>query len=249
MYTRFLYIIITLLAITTLCINFLKPQMHKPVLIYNSDYKIVENVSDIEEEKNIPTQTNVVTTKPITQKIENKVTPTKSVKKVVSQKTVVEPKKQVTQKTTQSQKITPPQVNITKVAKNIEEKKEVTQQKLTEQQEIIMWNKWRSNIQNQIMHDVKLPIIQEGVIFKFSFEVDKFGRIYNVKTWSLSPNYTPYAIQYIAPVIKSYQGRAILEFPQGSNRFSTLVEGSWKIAKSAKFSTPEDYNDLEKVNK
>lgn len=114
-------------------------------------------------------------------------------------------------------------------------------------QEVILWNKWRSNLQNKIMTDVKLPIIPEGTIFKFSFDVDKYGKISNVQTWSLTPAYTPYAIQCIAPVIRSYQGKDILNFPEGSNRVSTTVEGGWKISKTAKFSTPDDYKDAEKI--
>ena len=97
------------------------------------------------------------------------------------------------------------------------------------------------------MSDVKLPIMPEGTIFKFSFDVDRYGKISNVKTWSLTPAYTPYAIQYIAPVIRGYQGRDILNFPEGSNRFSTTVEGGWKISQTAKFSTPEDFKDAERV--
>ncbi len=118
---------------------------------------------------------------------------------------------------------------------------------LTEEEEVILWNKWRSDLQNKIMNDVKLPSIQEGIIFKFSFDVDKYGKINNVKTWSTTPEYTPYAIQYIAPVIRSYQGKEILNFPQGSKRYTTTAQGAWKISKTAKYSTPQDYSDTEKI--
>lgn len=120
---------------------------------------------------------------------------------------------------------------------------------LTPQEEEIAWNRWRSNLQNKIMKDSKLPNVPNGTIFKFSFTVDKYGKVTNVKTWSETNTYTPYAIQYIAPVIRSYQGRAILNFPQGSNRFTTNVTGSWKISANAKYSTPQDYNDIEKIRR
>lgn len=120
---------------------------------------------------------------------------------------------------------------------------------LTQQEEEIAWNIWRSNLQNQIMKDTKLPYIPKGTVFKFSFDVDKYGRITNIKTWSLTPNYTPYAIQYIAPVIRSYQGKDILDFPNGTQRTTTNFTGGWKISDSAKYSTPNDYNDIEKVIK
>lgn len=120
---------------------------------------------------------------------------------------------------------------------------------LTPQEEEIAWNRWRSNLQNKIMKDSKLPNVPNGTIFKFSFTVDKYGKVTNVKTWSETNTYTPYAIQYIAPVIRSYQGRAILNFPQGSNRFTTNVTGGWKISANAKYSTPQDFNDIEKIRR
>ena len=120
---------------------------------------------------------------------------------------------------------------------------------LTAQEEEIAWNKWRSNLQNQIMKDSRLPIVPNGTVFKFSFTVDKYGKVTNVKTWSTNSAYTPYAIQYIAPAIRSYQGRSILNFPAGSNRVITDVTGGWKISSTSKYSTPQDYNDIEKVTR
>ena len=99
------------------------------------------------------------------------------------------------------------------------------------------------------MKDVKLPILPQGIVFKFEFDVDKYGKISNVQTWSLTPMYTPYAIQYIAPVIRSYQGHSILNFPSGSDRTQTHVKGGWKIAQTEKYSTPRDYNDTESIVK
>ena len=97
------------------------------------------------------------------------------------------------------------------------------------------------------MQDTKLPPIPNGVLFQFSFTVDKFGKISNVQTGANPSSYTPYAIQYIAPVIRSYQGRSILNFPEGTARTSTQVTGKWRISSTEKYSTPQDYNDVEKV--
>ena len=135
--------------------------------------------------------------------------------------------------------------------KPIETKKQtVTQPKtLTEQEEEIEWNNWRSNLQNQIMKDVKLPIIPQGTVFKFEFDVDMYGKVSNVQTGADPSNYTPYAIQYIAPVIRSYQGRSILNFPAGTARTSTTVTGKWRISDTERYSTENDYNDIEKINK
>ena len=120
---------------------------------------------------------------------------------------------------------------------------------LTAQEEEIAWNKWRSNIQNRVMKDSRLPNMPLGTVFKFSFTVDKYGKVTNVKTWSTDARYTPYAIQYIAPTIRGFQGHSILNFPAGSNRVITDVTGTWRIATSATYSTPNDFNDIEKVTR
>ncbi len=122
---------------------------------------------------------------------------------------------------------------------------------MTAAEEEIAWNKWRSNLYNNIMRDAgaKLPNMPNGIIFKYSFNVDKYGKITNVQTWSTTSGYTPYAIQYIAPVIRSYQGHSILNFPTGSNRVTTEVTGAWKISSNQKYSTENNFNDIEKVKK
>lgn len=120
---------------------------------------------------------------------------------------------------------------------------------LTEQEEEVAWNVWRSNLQNKIMKDSKMPTIPIGTVFRMSFDVDKSGKITNIQTWSPDPKYTPYAIEFIAPVIKSYQGKPILDFPEGSKRTKTTFTGAWKMASTSKYSTPNDYNDIEKVKR
>lgn len=271
MYGLLFTLIAGILGLTTIGICALQPQMHKTFFVYNSDYVIVEPADKVEVVKNLPTQVNQP------QKEEKKVTVQKVVKSVpkTTQKPVekksVKNSPQPVQKIQTSQQTVNPLLSMlketsttkTEPQKVVEEKvqkapqtvkKEETKpaaKTVTEEekarQEVILWNKWRSNLQNKIMSDVKLPIMPEGTIFKFSFDVDRYGKISNVKTWSLTPAYTPYAIQYIAPVIRGYQGRDILNFPEGSNRFSTTVEGGWKISQTAKFSTPEDFKDAERV--
>ncbi len=118
---------------------------------------------------------------------------------------------------------------------------------LTPQEEVVVWNEWRSRLQNKVMQDVKLPLMPTGTIFKFSFSVDKYGKVSNLQTWAEPSSYTPYAIQYIAPVIRSYQGREILKFPSGSSRVTTDVKGGWKISDNEKYSTSDNYNDIERI--
>lgn len=277
-------LIATVLVILTVLACVSKPQLHKNVFIYDSNYTVVETEESPQELKNLPTMVVAQDTETFkTPKTEHKVTVQETSSKVKPQKTeksVVKNQPQTTKQETVavqqqavktaetdnpllsilSKKETTPKTEVSEVktetkqepAKVVQTNTEPKQtqtvsQTEKERQELILWNVWRSNLQNRIMQDTKLPIIPEGVIFRFKFDVDKYGKISNVQTWSMTPAYTPYAIQYIAPVIRSYQGREILNFPEGSNRVSTTVEGGWKISKTAKYSTPADYKDSEKV--
>ena len=144
-----------------------------------------------------------------------------------------------------TQTVTPKPVNTYNVPKV---QPQQTIKVLTPQEEEIAWQVWRSNLQNKIMQDVRLPNVPQGTTFKFSFDVDRYGKISNVHTTSTNSAYTPYAIQYIAPVIKSYQGRSILNFPAGSRRATTEFIGSFRINNTSnKYSTTQDYRDTERI--
>ena len=193
-----------------------------------------------------------VATQPVKKTVQQKTISTVTTKKArpakqIQTKVQKQTNKQVKPQTSTKQTVTKKATVQTKPAQQKTVTQPVKQQQITEQQELIRWNKWRSDLQNKIMQDVKLPIVPQGTVFKFQFDVDKYGKIMNIQTWSTNPSFTPYAIQYIAPVIKSYQGRSILNFPEGSNRISTTVEGGWKISTSTKYSTPADFKDVEKV--
>ncbi len=248
MYKLLLSLIIGILTFATVCIGISHPQMHKTLFVYNSDYKIVETAK-VETVKNLPAQINPPPVQKAVKKVEKKVPQavTKTEKKPIQTeevKVVQTPAPNPLLTMLKETTTTEPVQTVTP-AKTVETKTVSEEEKARE--ELILWNQWRSNLQNKIMSDVKLPIMPEGTIFKFSFDVDKYGKISNVQTWSLTPSCTPYAIQYIAPVIRGYQGREILRFPAGSNRVSTTVEGGWKISQTAKFSTPDDYKDFEKI--
>ena len=263
-----LNIILILTIIATLSICSIRPNMHKSVLVFDSNYKIIPEKQIVLEKETIP----------IMEKVQEPVQ-TISKQETISQKqpsnnlqnsTVkkVETKTTTTPKTDKIQTSKKTAANVTHNTENkITEKQYKTQEEtkpivqkivsepvqvqniLTDKEEEIAWNVWRSNLQNKIMQDVKLPLVPTGVVFKFSFSVDKFGKISNVQTWSASSTYTPYAIQYIAPVIRSYQGKAILNFPSGTSRTITEVTGGWKISDNEKYSTPQDYNDIERVKR
>ena len=250
----------TILIILTILACVTKPQLHKTFFVYDSSYKITETKTT-DEDKDLPkmavSQQVEKTTLPKTEtKVTVNTTPQKATqtKKQNSQtqqtvKNSDNISKTKPAETKSAETKTQPKATVQPKTTSVKQNTQTISQTEKERQEIIMWNVWRSNLQNKIMQDTKLPIMPEGIVFRFVFDVDKYGKISNVQTWSLTPAYTPYAIQYIAPVIRSYQGREILNFPEGSNRISTTVEGGWKISKQARFSTPADFKDSEKVIK
>lgn len=271
MYNLFFKILIFIIIVSTLGILGLKPKMHKRIFVLDSSYSIVDDDEADTNEIVSKEETTVIAQKTTSNEVKKEVQKKEiAPKKVALEKKVVsQPKQEVKQSakpavtsvkqaqvTVQKQpekiavatKTSEPRTN---GVKKVESTKQVQPQNrvLTEQEEEIAWNIWHSNLQNQIMKDTKLPYIPKGTIFKFSFDVDKYGRISSIKTYSTNPNYTPYAIQYIAPVIRSYQGKDILEFPTGTQRLTTTFTGGWKMSDSAKYSTPNDYNDIEKVKK
>ena len=274
--TFFIILAVLLLAATALMATF-APKMHKSIFLYDSGLQIAlqktENVQTKVTQTKIntvkqqlkPQKTLVAVNDNIVDTAVNIVnTPQKLSPKAVNieqQPANIQQQKQTTKssapqttKSKQQPAKTIPQPagkKVTQTETKQEVKKQTAQSVKTaaqkEQEELILWNKWRSDLQNRIMQDVKLPIVQQGTVFRFAFDVDKYGKITNISTWSDNAMYTPYAIQYIAPVIRSYQGRDFMNFPTGSNRVTTRVEGAWKIADKTTYSTPADFKDVEKI--
>lgn len=287
------YIIIAFTFIMTVVIAIMQPPMHTRVLIYDSQYTIVdenrtspkETVVETKELPTIAVENNLTQEQRVFQEEVPQTVKTQQVKTVEQPKTTTQTKKSnvvtqkqpttvKTQKTQPVQKTTQKQTSqtltqtkpVTQTAKpktqtktqqapvtTVAQQKPVqtvqTQKVLTAQEELIAWNVWHSNLQNQIIKDSKLPILPIGTKFKMNFDVDKYGRVSNVQTWSTDPRYTPYAIEFIAPVIRSYQGKAILEFPKGSARTTTNFSGGFKIGQTSKYSNPSDYHDIERVSR
>ena len=275
-----LQILLILIIISTISICLTKPDLHKNIIVYDSAYTLVTEEQVKTETKDIPVmempakpiekttvvenkvEPKITTTKTSSNKIQTKVM-TKPNQMVSTKQTVVKPQTQTIQKPVTTTIPKPVVKEVVKTAPPKVEQKVIstpapqlsparndvaaTTKVLTQQEETIAWNKWRSALTNKIMQDTKLPDVPNGVVFQFSFNVDKFGKITNVQTGANPFNYTPYAIQYIAPVIRSYQGRSILNFPEGTQRTSTQVTGKWRISNTEKYSTPQDYNDIEKV--
>lgn len=238
--------LIGLLVLITLFVSTQKPTLHKQAMFSDEYHKFVEEELPLEDFRlsnvaEAPKQTiKVVQTQAPKKQIINKVEPKRQVQKPVVQK----------QTPVAEQK--PQQVEQPKVKEQdievIEPQKPTTTRKLTEQEEIIAWNKWRSNLQNQIMKDapIRAPL---GTGFKFSFTVDKFGNLSNIKVWSTNSAYTDLAVRVIKPVLNSYSHKPILNFPEGTNRVITNVNGGYVISTRTEYSKPSDYSDYETVKR
>ncbi|MCM1265052.1 MAG: hypothetical protein NC200_02540 [Candidatus Gastranaerophilales bacterium] len=261
-----LYILISIVCFLSIVVMFKQPDMHKQAMITDSEYSFIEEdlapanvnvkVSDKENiDKNISIQ-NIATQEnkkqlsdkklPMNKTVQQKQnvstpkTETKSITKPVTKPDVTDKPVEKTESTYKEVKPRPKQT-VAPVA-------EKPKQELTEQEEIIAWNRWRSALQNQVMRDSEIaaPL---GTRFKFSFTVDKYGNMSNVKVWSETPCFSDMAVRIIKPVLMSYQHKAILNFPKGTKRTITNVNGGFVISRTTQYSTPSDYNDYERVRR
>ena len=111
-------------------------------------------------------------------------------------------------------------------------------------QEELAWNKWRSDIQNRLMDDSTVNG-NYGDWFLFSFDVDKFGYVSKIHVYS--SNHDKFSEVSIRSAIKRLNHDKILEFPKGTKRTSTVVEGGFVIDDHVQYSSPGDFSDYESV--
>lgn len=239
---------IFIVFILSLFIMLKQPVMHKQAMITDSEYSFVEEDftnrdvrvvnNNIQPEFKPPVVNNV--RKQPERKYKQPVTRVSRPQNPVSSAKPEVPVKQA-QAVQEKKEVKPPaQVNTQPQA--------IPKKELTEQEEIIAWNRWRSALQNQVMYDTRIaaPL---GTAFKFSFTVDKYGNMSNVKVWSTNPAYSDMAVRAIKPVLMSYQHKPILNFPQGTKRIITNVNGGFVISRTTEYSTPSDYSDYERVKR
>jgi len=226
-----------------------KPVKIQTVTTQTAPVKVQNNTVKVQSQTVKP-QTN--TTKTVSPQIDlQKIVQNNKV--IQNTSTVETPKNTVTPVQTQAQTVkqvqTAPAPKATTQSTKTVSTAPQPQKVLTAKEEEIAWNIWRSNLTNKIMEGTNFPSVPPGTVFRFEFDVDKYGKITNVHTWSVDSKYTPYAIQYMAPVIRNLQGRSILVFPQGTARTSVKAWGAWKISNRTVLSTPDNYEDIEKVTR
>lgn len=263
-------VIILFVILTVFTIKF-QPEMHLPLIIEDADFKLTRISDGLVNQKVSKKQTPHQTLPP--ESIDIPATETKNIEINVQEETNHQTKYIPTapDPTPKSSKQEPAKEEMTQlellqeILKNAEKvseqntptehpKSEQTVTKsthknpyMTEQEEIIAWNKWRSSIQNEIMKNSDIEYAPLGTIFMFTFIVDKFGNISNIKVQCSNPNFMDVARNDIKPAISGLQRKPILNFPRGTQRTSTVVNGTIIIGTFNRYSTPDDYSDYERV--
>lgn len=266
-------VIILFVILTVFTVKF-PPQMHQAMIIEDADFKLVR-ISDTLE--NIPVAKTPVKVAPKENNSRNINLDTQQQQvKYIQTETPQSQPKQVNVKPVKYDNDTSQLELLQRIIKNTEQQPESVQKPvqkpvaepankpqqrvqpppkqttnknpyMTEQEEIIAWNKWRSNIQNQIMKDSNIDYAPLGTMFMFTFMVDKFGNVSNIKVECSHPDYMDIARKNVKPAIASLQRKPILNFPRGTQRTSTVVTGVFLIGTQDRYSTPNDFADFERV--
>lgn len=270
------FVIISFIIVTIITLKF-HPEMHHPLIIEDEHFKLTRisdnlpksipvnktvNVQEIQtipkqSEINIQQSTQQIITKPV-QQTESRGIKTTNIDLTQSNNDIqnndiqnndyeevslsqMELLKQILNDVTQEYN---PQTNKQNTSNQNRRSKNPY---MTEREEIIAWNKWRSNIQNQIMIDSNIAYAPLGTIFSFNFVVDKFGNVSNIKVTCSNPNYMYVARDNVKAAISRLQNQPILNFPKGTQRESTVVKGYILMGLEDRYSTPNNYTDYERV--
>lgn len=234
-------------------VNEQKQTTQKAIEIYNKSQeqpKIVQETKPVKKEVKIQEQTtpNKATQMELLQRVLKNSENSQVVKQPTEAKNVqtTQPKSTQTVKTEIKPTQTKPETTQQKTVQTSTPKSS-TNPYMTAEEEIIAWNIWRSNIQNQIMRDSNIDYAPLGTIFSFSFVVDKFGNVSNVKVECSHPSFMDVARNNVKPAIMRLQKKPILNFPKGTQRTSTVVTGLFLIGTQERYSTPDNYSDYERV--
>lgn len=268
------FVIISFVVATILTLKF-HPEMHHPLIIEDENFKLTR-ISDTISTKNIPIrtttntqttqttpkQTEINTQQPIEQIIQapvqqpelkqietiniNPTKPKKEIDKTIPEEDLsqIELLQQLLNEVEKEYNI---QENQPKQTNTYPKNSNFNNPYMTEQEEIIAWNKWRSNVQNQIMRNSNIEYAPLGTMFTFNFVVDKFGNVSNIKVNCSNPNYMDVARNNVKTAISKLQKQPILNFPKGTQRKSTVVQGYFFIGLEKRYSTPNNFSDFERI--
>lgn len=120
---------------------------------------------------------------------------------------------------------------------------------LTQQEETIAWNAWRSRVDNEFvrLYNATKFSLPAGTRVTYSFNVDKFKNISNITIKTSPTKYQSAAQSAFVPMIQKMNHKSFLTFPEGTQRTWVVVERTKTIANSNYYTTPNDFSDYEKV--
>ncbi len=129
-----------------------------------------------------------------------------------------------------------------------EESTSAVMQKLNE---MIVWNQWRADICNTISDnslEEQVYQLKKGVLFKYSFNVDRNRHISNIKVVLARGQFdsvTQESVRDIYKTIQSLEGQRILTYPKGSKRKVVKVEGGIEMAGEDVNLNSSHFSDIE----
>ena len=257
------FVIISFIIVTILTLKF-HPEMHHPLIIEDEHFKLtrisdnlpknmpVNKAVNVKEIQTVPKQSEIniqqsnqqITKLPVQQ------TQSKKIKTKTTNINLTQPNNDINnEEISLSQMELLKQIlnNVTPEQDTLNPNSTLKNPYMTEQEEIIAWNKWRSNVQNQIMRNSNIEYAPLGTMFTFNFVVDKFGNVSNIKVDCSNPNYMDVARNNVKTAISKLQKQPILNFPKGTQRKSTVVQGYFFIGLEKRYSTPNNFSDFERI--
>lgn len=257
------FVIISFIIVTILTLKF-HPEMHHPLIIEDEHFKLtrisdnlpksipVNKAVNVKEIQTVPKQSEIniqqsnqqITKLPVQQ------TESREIKTKTTNINLTQPNNDINnEEISLSQMELLKQIlnNVTPEQDTLNPNSTLKNPYMTEQEEIIAWNKWRSNVQNQIMRNSNIEYAPLGTMFTFNFVVDKFGNVSNIKVDCSNPNYMDVARNNVKTAISKLQKQPILNFPKGTQRKSTVVQGYFFIGLEKRYSTPNNFSDFERI--
>jgi len=129
----------------------------------------------------------------------------------------------------------------------LEDKDEIGHRKFkASREEVIAWNIWRSNLQNEIMmrSAIEAPV---GTLITFAFDVSEDGKISNLKYTCSNKKYATAARADMVSVLKEIESSEVIQFPSNTQRKFIKFKGAFMLDYNTSFSKPSDYSDYERV--
>lgn len=142
---------------------------------------------------------------------------------------------------------------------NYKVQKNTKTKSLTKYEETIVWNKWKSDLHNNIHNDISYLIPDNmplGALYKYSFVIDKNGNVSDINIKIIFPGISldgngdkalKAGTLAFEKAIRNCGKRHFKGFPKGSQRDSVKLELVVQMGFVNVYTKPGDFNDLEKV--